>query len=293
MEAGNVLFVVGKHDVGKTTFIERLLHVLATRGISAAVIKDIHIEGFCIDQVGKDTWRHWKAGASTVVARGLDETDILVKQRMGLEEILPSVDTADMVIAEGFKEFHGRKVIVAREASDLAEMEALVTDEDVVWGVAGPVVDGGHYGGNRAAVSDVASFEAIVDRLEPLAKQHRLKRNRLVMPLEGASCKMTIDGTAVEMKPYVAETLKNVSIGAIAALHWNVKVPVTRMDLSLGKGDGGDGWAAGVELNGNPISLKEFVQSAIASVVLGYVATLRLPGDASVNRAKEVLVTIE
>jgi hypothetical protein len=72
-----------------------------------------------------------------------------------------------------------------------------------------------------------------------------------------------------------------------------VKVPVTRMDLSLGKGDGGDGWAAGVELNGNPISLKEFVQSAIASVVLGYVATLRLPGDASVNRAKEVLVTIE
>ena len=68
------------------------------RGISTAVIKDIHLEGFCIDQDGKDTWRHWKAGASTVVARGLDETDILVKWCMALEEILPAVETADLVI---------------------------------------------------------------------------------------------------------------------------------------------------------------------------------------------------
>ena len=292
MDAGNVLFVVGKHEVGKTTFIEKLLPVLVKRDISIAVIKDIHLEGFCIDQEGKDTWRHWKAGASIVVARGLDETDILVKRRMAIEEILPAVETVDLVIAEGFREFHGRKVIVARDAADLAEMEALVTDADAVWGVAGPFVDGGHYSGKFPALSDAASLEAIADRLEPLAKQQCLKRNRLVMPMGAAACKLTIDGTPVEMKYYVAETLKNVILGAIASLHWNVKVPIAQVDVSLGKGEGEDSWAAGVELNGNPIALKEFVQQAIAGVVLGYVATLRLPGDITVTRAREVLVSI-
>ncbi len=292
MDPGNLLFVSGKSNSGKTTFIEKLLPVLVKRGISACVVKDIHLEWFCIDQEGKDTWRHWKAGASTVVARGHGETDILVKRRLELEEILPAVEDADLVIAEGFKEHHGRKVIVARDAADLAEMEALLTDGDAVWGVAGPVVEGGQYGGHHPVLSDVGSLEALVDRLEPQAKQHRLKRNRLVMPMEAAGCKLAIDGTPVEIKYYVAETLKNVIIGAIASLHWNVKVPVTRVDVSLGKGEGDSGWAVGAEMNGNPISLKDFVQHSIAGVVLGYVSTLKLPGDATVTRAREVLVSI-
>ncbi len=292
MNAGNVLFVVGKHEVGKTTFIEKLLPVLVKRGISVAVVKDIHLEGFCIDKEGKDTWRHWKAGASTVVARGIDETDILVKRRMTLEEILPTVESADLVIVEGFKELHGPKVIIAREAADLAEMEGLVTDADAVWGVAGPLVDEGHYKGNLFVLSDAASLEAIADRLEPQAKQQRLKRNRLVMPMEAAVCKVSIDATPVQMKSYVADTLKNVILGAVATLYWNVKVPVVKVDVSLGKKEGDSGWAVGVELNGNPVSIKEFVQNAIAGVVLGYIATLKLPGDITVTRAKEVLVSI-
>ncbi|NMC06562.1 MAG: molybdopterin-guanine dinucleotide biosynthesis protein B [Candidatus Lokiarchaeota archaeon] len=292
MDARNVLLVVGKHDVGKTTFIERLLPFIARRGIPVAVIKDIHLEGFCIDQEGKDTWRHWKAGASIVVARGNTETDILVKRRMELGEILPAVGPADLVIAEGFKELHGRKVIVAREAADLAEMEALLTTEDVLWGIAGPIVESGAYNGHLEKISDDASFDALVDRLEPLAKQRRLDRNRLAMPLEAAGCKLVIDGMGVDMKPYVAETLKNVVLGAIAALHWNVKVPITRVEVSLGKNGGDAGWVAGVEMNGNPLSLKEFVQHSISSVVLGYVATLNLPEPLSVTRAGEVIVDI-
>nr|MDO8087296.1 molybdopterin-guanine dinucleotide biosynthesis protein B [Candidatus Sigynarchaeum springense] len=292
MDPGNLLFVSGKSNAGKTTFIEKLLPVLVKRGISACVVKDIHLEGFCIDQEGKDTWRHWKAGASTVVARGPGETDILVKRRMGLEEVLPAVGDADLVIVEGFKELHGRKVIVARDAAELAEMEALLTNDDKVWGVAGPVVEGGQYGGKYPPLSGAESIEAFADLLEPMAKQHRLKRNRLVMPLEAAGCKLSIDGTPVEMKDYVADTLKNVVIGAIASLHWNAKAPVTRVEVSLGKDEGGSTWVAGAELNGNPISLKDFVQQSIAGVVLGYVSTLKLPGNMTVTRAREVLVSI-
>jgi molybdopterin-guanine dinucleotide biosynthesis protein MobB len=293
MDRGNLLYVAGKHDVGKTTFIEKLLAVLAKRGIITSVIKDIHVDGFCIDSEGKDTWRHWKAGASIVVARGLDETDILVKRQMALDEICPVVASADIVIAEGFKELHGRKVIVARAPTDYAEMKALVNVEDDVWGVAGPFVDGGLYSDAYAALSSPASLEALADRLEPHAKQARLHRNRLAMPMEAASCTLAIDGTAIEMKQYVAETLKNIIVGTIASLHWNTKVPVDRIDVAIGKDEGGAGWVAGVELNGNPISIKEFVQQAIAGAMLGYITTLKLPGDISVSRAAEILVKIE
>ncbi|MBN2154399.1 MAG: molybdopterin-guanine dinucleotide biosynthesis protein B [Candidatus Lokiarchaeota archaeon] len=293
MDPVHILFVSGKSGSGKTTFIEKLLPALVKRGITACVVKDIHLEGFCIDQEGKDTWRHWKAGASIVVARGPGETDILVKRCMALEELLPAVEDADLIVAEGFKELHGRKVIVARDAAGLAEMEALLTGDDVVWGIAGPVLEGNQYSGTYPPLSDEASIEALVNRLEPLAKQHRLARNRLAMPMAAAGCTLSIDGTPIEMKQFVAETLKNVVIGAIASLNWNVKVPISRVDVSLGKGEGGEGWAVGAELNGNPVGLKDFVQHSIAGAVLGYVSTLKLPGDATVTRAREVLVTIE
>ncbi|MEX2682102.1 MAG: molybdopterin-guanine dinucleotide biosynthesis protein B [Candidatus Sigynarchaeota archaeon] len=293
MDPGNLLFVSGKSNAGKTTFIEKLLAVLVKRGISACVVKDIHFEGFCIDQEGKDTWRHWKAGASTVVACGPGETDILVKRRMALAEVLLAVGDADLVIAEGFKELHGRKVLVARDAAELAELEALLTGKDVVLGIAGPVVVGGTYDGKYPAFQDTASIEALADLLEPMVKQHRLKRNRLVMPMEAAGCTLAIDGTPVAMKDYVATTLKNVVIGAIASLHWNLKEPVTRVEISFGKNEGNGAWAAGAELNGRPISIKDFVQQSIAGAVLGYIATLKLPGDTTLTRAREVLVSIE
>lgn len=56
----------GPSGSGKTTLIERLLPLLRARGLRVSVIKHAH-SGFDIDQPGKDSWRHRRAGAFEVL----------------------------------------------------------------------------------------------------------------------------------------------------------------------------------------------------------------------------------
>lgn len=95
-----VFAVSGLHTTGKTTTVVALIGELTLRGLKVSTVKDIHYEGFAIDKEGTNTWKHRMAGASTVVARSLDETDFLVKGRMEMEEVLRRLD-ADVVIIEG------------------------------------------------------------------------------------------------------------------------------------------------------------------------------------------------
>ena len=48
---------------GKTTLIERLIPRLVARGVTVSLVKHAHHE-FDIDQPGKDSWRHRKAGCT-------------------------------------------------------------------------------------------------------------------------------------------------------------------------------------------------------------------------------------
>jgi molybdopterin-guanine dinucleotide biosynthesis adapter protein len=293
MVEDNVLFVIGKSDAGKTTFIvEKLLPLLVTKGYSVGVIKDIHAEGFTIDQEGKDTWRHAKAGASIVVARGIDETDVLFQRHMKLDEIVPLLGSEDLIIAEGFKELHGKKILVAREQADLDELKALLTDEDDVLGVAGPLIDAGNYDDAYPALASDDAINELVDKIEPFAKQARLRRNRLAMPLESLACKASIDGTPVPMKDYVAETLKNVIIGAIAALHWNMHDPVKSINLSITRTEPPESWSMAIHINDKDIGLKGFVQHSIASTILGYFTSLKLPDDTSVAMCTAITIDL-
>ena len=61
-----IVSIVGKSDSGKTTLLEKLVAAIRSRGYRVGTIKhDTH--GFDIDHEGKDSWRHKKAGARTVV----------------------------------------------------------------------------------------------------------------------------------------------------------------------------------------------------------------------------------
>lgn len=294
MRDDNVLLVTGTSGAGKTTFIEQfLLPLLVARGYSAGVIKDIHIEGFTIDQEGKDTWRHARAGASIVVARGIDETDVLFQRSMALEDILPSLDSVDLIIAEGFKELHGKKIIIARDEGDYGEIKATLVDDDEVLGVAGPIMNTGTYSDEYPLLSSEDDLAALVDKLEPLAKQARLRRNRLAMPLESFACMAIIDETPLPMKDYVAETLKNMTIGAIAALHWNMHDPVSSIAVTLTRIDAMAPWSLAININDKDIGLKDFVQQSIAGTILGYLSSLRLPDDVSLATCTAIAIDIK
>ena len=120
-EVPPILAVVGRSGSGKTTLVERLLHALTSKGYSVGTIKDAK-GGFQLDLEGKDSTRHYRAGAQAValVSAEQGEAAFLTRLPAGLsiEELckrfFPDVD---LVILEGFKELPLSKIEVARGES--------------------------------------------------------------------------------------------------------------------------------------------------------------------------------
>ncbi|MGQ9630236.1 MAG: molybdopterin-guanine dinucleotide biosynthesis protein B [bacterium] len=131
-----IVSVVGKSDSGKTTFIEKLIPILKGRGYKIATVKhDTH--GFELDREGKDTWRHARAGADSVLISGPQKMALIkrVDGEMGLDEIVAEyARDADLVITEGYKRGDKPKIEVSRRevSTDLLcderELLAIVAD---------------------------------------------------------------------------------------------------------------------------------------------------------------------
>jgi len=112
-----IVSIVGKSDIGKTTLIEKLLPELTGRGYRIATVKhDIH--GFEVDREGKDSWRHKKAGAHTVVLSSPQKVALIrdVEKDLSLEEIRESlVEDVDLILSEGYKKDVQPKIEVFRK----------------------------------------------------------------------------------------------------------------------------------------------------------------------------------
>src|SRR4030042_3390165 len=100
-----IVSIVGKSDSGKTTLIEKLLPELGRRGYRVATVKhDVH--GFEVDREGKDSWRHKKAGAHTVVLSSPQKVAVIrdVERDLTLEEIREKfIRDVDLILSEGYK----------------------------------------------------------------------------------------------------------------------------------------------------------------------------------------------
>lgn len=135
---------VGCSGVGKTTFLSRLLPVLAARGYHTAVIKhspghDARLARPACD-TGKDTDRLYLAGASIVVHATPGR--IVTTERVGREctpqELAHNLSVpVDIVITEGYKHAGLPAIELVRSAlaielvADPATLVALITDADV------------------------------------------------------------------------------------------------------------------------------------------------------------------
>jgi molybdopterin-guanine dinucleotide biosynthesis protein B len=137
MVAVPVVSVVGLSNVGKTTFLEKLIAELKARGYRVATVKhDVH--GFEIDRPGKDTWRHAQAGSDVVVIASPERLAMIARTggELGLDEIVARLPVeVDIVLTEGYKRADKPKIEVSRAACgrDLLsredELVAVVTDE--------------------------------------------------------------------------------------------------------------------------------------------------------------------
>ena len=101
-----VIGIVGWKNSGKTRLIKELIKYFSSKKYKVATIKHAH-HNFEIDQPGKDSWRHRKAGSNEIVVSS-SKRIVHIKEKSNskeekLEEILKMISPKELVIIEGFK----------------------------------------------------------------------------------------------------------------------------------------------------------------------------------------------
>jgi molybdopterin-guanine dinucleotide biosynthesis protein B len=116
-----ILSVIGKSGSGKTTLLEKLIPELKRRGYRVATIKHHSHPGFEIDQPGKDTWRHARAGSDLVVIAAPDKIASIrrLERELSLDEIVAAIQDVDIILTEGFKRAEKPALEVVRAENGL------------------------------------------------------------------------------------------------------------------------------------------------------------------------------
>ncbi len=107
---------------GKTTLLVQLIPELKKRGLRVAVIKHAH-HNFDVDKPGKDSYELRKAGAAPMLISSARRTVIMIDNETEAEPELQNllrhipVESVDMVLVEGFKQWPFPKIELHRSAT--------------------------------------------------------------------------------------------------------------------------------------------------------------------------------
>jgi len=147
-----IISIIGWHNVGKTTFVTRLIIALKRRGLRVATIK--HTRGdFQLDHEGTDTWRYAQAGSDIIAIAGRGQVAVL-EQGVGeprLADIVARLPASlDLIITEGYKEAPTPKIEIVASCD---ERKRIARSGELVAQVVGVAEseDGGESPGGRHA----------------------------------------------------------------------------------------------------------------------------------------------
>jgi len=129
--------IVGQSGSGKTTLICGLIPELKQRGYRVATIKhDVH--GFELDKPGKDTWKHSRAGADTVVISSPHKVAVIEKvgTELTLDQVVEKIGNVDIILCEGYKRNSKPKIEVFRST---VHSQPLCADGDNLFAVVSDV----------------------------------------------------------------------------------------------------------------------------------------------------------
>lgn len=194
------IMIKGVHNTGKTTTVTAVIKELIKRGYTVGSVKDIHFVGFAIDEEGTDTWKHAHAGATTVTARGLEETDIIHKKKLDLESILCQYDQ-DYLVIEGDPGAYCLNIVTGEKTEDLDER----MDERTIAfsGIIGEKIQS--YKG-LPVLNNKKDIKKMVDLIEKEVKRMAEERKE-------TEVKMYFDDKEVPMVPFVEAIIRGSIMG--------------------------------------------------------------------------------
>jgi molybdopterin-guanine dinucleotide biosynthesis protein B len=165
-----VIGVCGFKNAGKTTLVEKLVRHMTSLGYRVSTIKHAHHD-FDIDQEGRDSFRHRKAGASEVAVVSQKRLAILYEfgdqAEPPLSDVLARLKPCDLVIIEGYKrDFHDKI-----EVRNLALSHPVLAGDDptiIAIAASGPIQNAPVPTFGRDDVAELANFIIQHMNLQPI-----------------------------------------------------------------------------------------------------------------------------
>lgn len=233
-----IVTINGTHKTGKTTTATSIIHELTRRGCSVGSIKEIHVENFSIDTPGSNTYLHAKAGSSMVIARGLNETDVLIPQALHIEQILDFF-YHDWVICEGVEDANALKIVTG-----ITKDDCLFKWDERVIAVSG-IYSNDHHGElcERPIFHPFHDIKALVDYLQihvkprlpsmddaccqactmtcrqMLVEQFHHPEKDLHCVLKNADIQVFVDDKPLTMVPFVQTIVRNNVLAIVSELN--------------------------------------------------------------------------
>ncbi len=220
-----VVNVVGRgRGTGKTSIIEQITRKLSEKNLQVASIK--HISTGIFDTPNKDTWRHLKAGAKSVVALTSGEIiHIKTMEKPNLTQALEVIDEeVDIVLVEGFKDSAYPKIIVGEKSSDVND---ILPNLENVCAISGRVSSDQYEMNKIAGDVPILKMEELLPLIEEMIIVETIKK------LPGLNCKLCGYDSCMEMGKAIFRGVASIDdCKTLSNMDVNLMIDDMRINLS-------------------------------------------------------------
>ncbi|MBI5682911.1 MAG: molybdopterin-guanine dinucleotide biosynthesis protein B [Deltaproteobacteria bacterium] len=199
-----IVSFVGTSGSGKTTLLEKVIKHLVKKGYRVGTIKhDAHT--FEIDHEGKDSFRHKKAGAKTVVLSSPEKVAVIkdVDKEMTIDSLKFNFlsDNLDIVITEGYKKAANHKIEVIRK--ELSKESVCKGDKNLIAYASSVKLR------TKLPCFDIDNAKSIASFIErKLLKNSRIDNNIQLM----------VNSKNIPLKPFIADLIIQAIMGMTMSL---------------------------------------------------------------------------
>ena len=252
------LFIIGASGSGKTTVLEEVVKVFASRELAIGYVKH-GPPNFVMDVEGKDSHRLHTAGAKAVALENGHRVGLNLSHwnHSGplsvINELFPK--DLDLVIVEGHKNTPYEKIEVFRQSH--SKVPCSTPSE----GVIAYITDDGSALSKDVAHLPMDDFEAIADFVQEWQQERAAFGHETV--------KVTVDGTHLPINDFVSRTLGMTARALLA----NLRGPGPSVWLKVMVDERNECQVRATGPN-NTVPMKLFIQQMVAMTLRGFLMSL-------------------